>query len=234
VHRKRIKDILAHTVGPRRSRREVISQFTVSGLFGGVTTQASPSGGSGSGAQALLGGAVGGATSGVGNQVAALSQQLIDLRTVQQTNIDSMLKNTQALIQNTARKSNGTSSANTAGNLLSSIFGSSFGLSPIVKGLVSLFGGGSTTVQPLVPFTLPPSVQYQGGYSASSGGQVQPIGYGQSGGARATAPAPATTVQIQVNAMDSRSFLDHSDDIARAVREAMLHSNSLNDVISDL
>jgi hypothetical protein len=41
-------------------------------------------------------------------------------------------------------------------------------------------------------------------------------------------------IQITVQAMDSRSFLDHSDDIARAVREAMLHSHSLNDVVGEL
>jgi len=34
--------------------------------------------------------------------------------------------------------------------------------------------------------------------------------------------------------MDSKSFLDHSDEIAQAVREAMLGSHSLNDVIADL
>jgi hypothetical protein len=34
--------------------------------------------------------------------------------------------------------------------------------------------------------------------------------------------------------MDSRSFLDHSDDIARAVRDAMLRSHSLNDIVSEI
>jgi hypothetical protein len=34
--------------------------------------------------------------------------------------------------------------------------------------------------------------------------------------------------------MDSQSFLDRSDDIARAVKKAMLESNSLNDVIAEL
>jgi hypothetical protein len=39
---------------------------------------------------------------------------------------------------------------------------------------------------------------------------------------------------VQVQAMDSRSFMDHSHDIATAVREAVLNMHSLNDVISDL
>jgi hypothetical protein len=46
--------------------------------------------------------------------------------------------------------------------------------------------------------------------------------------------AAAPQVTIQVQAMDSRSFLDHSTEIARAVREAMLNMHSLNDVVSEL
>lgn len=42
------------------------------------------------------------------------------------------------------------------------------------------------------------------------------------------------SISIQVNAMDSRSFLDHSHDIALAVRDAMLNLNALNDVVNDL
>jgi hypothetical protein len=34
--------------------------------------------------------------------------------------------------------------------------------------------------------------------------------------------------------MDSQSFLDHSDDIAQAVRQAMLNMNSINDVVTNL
>jgi hypothetical protein len=34
--------------------------------------------------------------------------------------------------------------------------------------------------------------------------------------------------------MDSQSFMDHSYEIAQAVRSAMLNMNSLNDVVSDL
>ena len=41
-------------------------------------------------------------------------------------------------------------------------------------------------------------------------------------------------VQIQVNAIDSKSFLDHSDAIAEAVRQALLNSHSLGDVIAEL
>ncbi len=49
----------------------------------------------------------------------------------------------------------------------------------------------------------------------------------------AAAREPAQ-VTIQVQAMDSRSFLDHSAEIAQAVREAMLNMHALNDVVSDI
>ncbi len=49
------------------------------------------------------------------------------------------------------------------------------------------------------------------------------------------APAPSSTqVTVQVQAMDSRSFMDRSHDIAQAVREAMLNMHSINDVVNDL
>jgi hypothetical protein len=47
----------------------------------------------------------------------------------------------------------------------------------------------------------------------------------------AAAPAQIT---VTVQAMDTQSFLDRSDDIARAVKRAMLESSSLNDVVSEL
>lgn len=43
---------------------------------------------------------------------------------------------------------------------------------------------------------------------------------------------PQVTVQVQ--AMDSRSFLEHSDEIARAVREAILNSHAINDAVQEL
>jgi hypothetical protein len=228
--RKRVKDLLAHTLGHHRSSRPTVQQISVAGLTGGTSSVSST--------QSLLGGLIGGPANDVGKQVTDLSKQLNELKTVQQTHIDTLNTNTRALVQSTVARSSGTSgpTTSTAGSLLSGIFGSGLGLSPILQGVLSLFrgSGSSPTVQPLVPFSLPPSIQYQGGYAPSNGGQVGGVAYGQSGGPRTTASAPAANVQIQVNAMDSRSFLDHSDDIAMAVRQALLHSSSLNDVIADL
>src|SRR5262249_50654879 len=43
-----------------------------------------------------------------------------------------------------------------------------------------------------------------------------------------------TSINVTVQAMDARSFLDRSSDIAAAVRDAMLNLNSINDVVNDL
>ena len=75
------------------------------------------------------------------------------------------------------------------------------------------------------------AIQTQGGGTAS--GQGTAVDYGQGGAPRVVQNA-APQVTIQVSAMDSRSFLDHSQDIAQAVRDAMLNMHSINDVISDI
>ena len=39
---------------------------------------------------------------------------------------------------------------------------------------------------------------------------------------------------VNVSAMDSQSFMDRSGDIARALRDAMLHMHPVNDVIGEI
>jgi hypothetical protein len=108
-------------------------------------------------------------------------------------------------------------------------------LSPIIGGLLSLFGGGgSQTLAAPAPFRLPTPVQYDAGLTGGSPGQVAPVSTGAGGQPRPQASTPAPQITVQVNAMDSQSFLDHSDDIANAARQALLSSNSLSDVISSL
>jgi hypothetical protein len=124
-----------------------------------------------------------------------------------------------------------------AGSVLSNVFKNMFGISPIISGVLSLFGVGNhdDTPPPLPEFSLPTSIREDAAVAADN--SFAPVTYGENGLAKATpgpAPAAATQVNVQVNAMDSRSFMDRSDDIARAVKEAMLHSHSLNDVVVDL
>jgi hypothetical protein len=111
-----------------------------------------------------------------------------------------------------------------------------FTLSPIVRGLMSLFGGGGddSAPAPLPKYVAPPSVSVSGGLMDGAGGPVG-VDYGQNGQPRAMSnPGSQTQVTVNIQAMDSQSFLDRSDDIARAVKRAMLESSSLNDVVSEL
>lgn len=149
----------------------------------------------------------------------------------------------------TAAKSLGSSLGSTALNTV----GGGLTLLPIVSGLLKLFGVGGKKEEPppLEKFALPPSIQAEAGLSASGdtflidrgvGDQIRPL---QTPAART--PSPVTSgasgpgssgngapITVNVQAMDSQSFLDRREDIARAVREAMLQSHSLNDVVSEL
>ena len=49
-----------------------------------------------------------------------------------------------------------------------------------------------------------------------------------------TAAQVSPQITVNVQAMDARSFLDRSSDIALAVRDAMLNLNSINDVVNEL
>jgi hypothetical protein len=113
------------------------------------------------------------------------------------------------------------------------------GVGPIVTGLLKLFGGSDekpAVPTPLLPYSAPQSVAVEAGLTADR--RILGVGYSQNGQARAASSQPpqssSAPIQITVQAMDSRSFMDHSDDIARAVRNAMLRSHSINDVVAEL
>lgn len=132
------------------------------------------------------------------------------------------------------------------------LLANAFGLAPLVKGLFSLFHrhGQYETAQPHY-FVLPAPLRTEAAMSSGNlavnidrgiGDRIRPLrgsdGSGSSeawGATGGPAMAPAVSnITVQVNAIDSRSFLDHSEDIARAVRVAMLNSHALNDVMNDL
>ena len=174
--------------------------------------------------------------SGLNDHLTQLTQNVGYLVPASQLQAEALLANTQALAQNTSSHGSG-GIASTLGNIAATLTGGALSLSPILSGIVSLFGGGgSSAPPPLVPFYLPPSVSFQAANTtAPAESQLAGLDFNQAGTPRVisnSAPSPQITVQVQ--AMDSRSFLDHSHDIARAVRDAMLNMHSLNDVISDI
>ena len=151
----------------------------------------------------------------------------------------------------------GGSVGSTVESIASTVLKSGFGLVPLVSELLGLFGGGgSAAPPPLVKYAMPAKVNFEAAdtqsglsnadydqwgmpraYSAAqatgngtaSNGTANGSGTVQSSGGGA---APQITVNVQ--AMDARSFLDRSSDIAAAVRDAMLNLSSINDVVNDL
>jgi len=229
--RTELRNLLPSSVVSDRSPRDVLQQLTMISSSEGAST---PAGGASGISSEGIANLLQGSFKDVSNQLSALTTQLVSLGSVQQTQVTATQDNTQALTQNTAVKGSGSSVGSTIGGIASTFLGGGLGLSPIISGLISLFGGdgGSQTSTALPIFQLPSPVDYQGGLTSS--GQVVPVDYGQGGHVRTQQPSTPTQVNVQVNAMDSKSFLDHSDEIASAVKAAILNSHSINDVLADL
>src|ERR1019366_3067966 len=154
----------------------------------------------------------------------------------------------------TGTQTGSSSSGSTSGTVEKTMLEAEAGLPLLIAGLVSAFGGGgSSTPPPLVKYAMPAAVDFQ---AAESQGQVSGLDYDQMGKPRSYAAAGtsgtasetasggangsgsgsrgAPQITFNVQAMDARSFMDRSGDIAAAVRDAMLNLNSINDVVNDL
>ncbi|HZL57523.1 MAG TPA: hypothetical protein VFC21_10595 [Bryobacteraceae bacterium] len=178
-----------------------------------------------------------GVSSDNGNLSGALSQagqQIQQLQSVYSQQANLIAENTQALQGNTSAQS-GHSAGGTLGSAASSLFGGALGfLSPIVSGIASLFGGGSSTPAALPIYTPPSPVAINSVVQAPAPkSQSVPQASAPAPGAPAQS-SPAAQITVNVNAMDSQSFMDRSNDIADAVRSAMLNMHPINDVVADL
>jgi hypothetical protein len=179
------------------------------------------------------------ATPGLGENVATIATLLEQLRPLTQQQAESVAENTQAVAQNTASQTTG-GAASAAGNIAKTAvktLGGALSLVPLVSALVGLFKKDKPEPPALQTYSLPPSIQFEGAVLAGGSQGIAAVDYGQDGLPRAVTSGTqnsAPTVTVQVQAMDSRSFLDHSDEIARAVREALLNAHSLSDVMSEL
>jgi hypothetical protein len=224
--RSKWEDLLPASSAGSASRSDLLGQLAAS----------TGSGGGGAGSSSVTGLAQS-SSSDITEQLTSLTTQISSLTSIQQSQISALQDNTQALTENTTSKtSSGSSVGSTVESVASSFLGGGLSsLSPLIGGLLSLFGGGGgQTLAVPSPFMLPPEVQSNAGLTASAPGQVVPASYGETGQPRAQSASASQQITVQVNAMDSQSFLDHSDDIANAVKQAILNSNSLNDVISSL
>jgi hypothetical protein len=196
--------------------------------------------GSGTSLNEVLAGLVNDVAAGVRNNEpgsAQLSAQFAQLQTASQAQTSAVSQNTQAVLQNTAAQTSGGggSTAASIGTGIAKYYTSGLTLSPLLSGLLKLFGGGGDKKEeppPLVKYSWPPSIQFEGSISRS--GAAAGTSWLEPGGPQEGASTPGPQITVQVQAIDSRSFLDHREEIAQAVREAMLNSHSLNDVVNEL
>jgi hypothetical protein len=141
--------------------------------------------------------------------------------------LEAQFRQQAAVLQANLQSNGGNSSAggSSIADSVTSHFGGGFGglglLSPVLSGLLSLFGAGGGKSEPEPPpvYTAPPSIQISDTLRESAVPQ---------------AANAAPQITVHVSAMDSQSFMDHSGDIANAVREAMLNLHPINDVVASL
>ncbi|MGA3206185.1 MAG: hypothetical protein ABSF12_27145 [Bryobacteraceae bacterium] len=172
---------------------------------------------------ALLGGST--------DSLSTIATQLEELQAINEAQMAGM----EATISTNA-KSSGGSTAGSIGDTLLDFLGMGSGIGSLISGLVGLFGGGgSSSTTAVTPYIQPLPINLQAGFSGSSAGGASGVDYGEGGQPRQTSGASTQQqITVQVQAMDSQSFLDRSNDIAAAVRKAMLETSTLNDVIREV
>jgi len=161
------------------------------------------------------------------------------LQQQQSTNDALMQQALAAMVQPTSGGGSGGDSGfdsilGTIGSTLGGVLGGGLGLAPLVSGIAGLFGGGDASTPATLPTYLAPlPIHLNAGLSEGGGGAFG-VDAAQGGAPRAMTNSSSPQITVQVKAMDSQSFLDHSGDIALAVRQAMLQSSVLNDVIREV
>ncbi|HZU28679.1 MAG TPA: hypothetical protein VFA04_24350 [Bryobacteraceae bacterium] len=176
--------------------------------------------------------------------LSTLNSGIGGLSALQEAQAAAMQQNTAALEQNTQARGGG--AANAVESAAESLLGGGGLLAPVLSGIMSLFGASSSQSSGVAePFSLPAPIGVQATIASSGrslaettlnpGADSQPqTALNAPGPAPGASASGGGTVIVQVNAMDSRSFLDHKDEIAQAVRAAVLQSHALNDVLGEL
>ncbi|MBL0160698.1 MAG: hypothetical protein IPP47_26985 [Bryobacterales bacterium] len=110
-------------------------------------------------------------------------------------------------------------------------------INPIAGLIAGLFSGGSDSgavEQPVVNYLRPESLRLDAGFDGANDPTISALERQEGGQYRPTAAASGgAQVVVQVQAMDSKSFLDHTPEIAEAVKRALLESNGLRDVLGE-
>jgi len=168
-----------------------------------------------------------------GLPLTSVSDQLARLQAINDMLLAQELRSAQG--QTSQQASTGSSGGSLLGTI-GSFLGGGLGLAPLIGGLADLFGGGSggSSITPPVPYLRPLPVQLDAGFSNQAGSATFATDAAQGGLARPVTNAAPAQITVNVQAMDTQSFLDRSGDIAMAVRQAMLESTVLNDVIREV
>jgi hypothetical protein len=164
-------------------------------------------------------------------QVTSLADQLRELRAMEDS-----VKTVKVL--KPSRSSTASNTGGTGGSVLStlgSLLGGGFGIASFVSGLTGLFSGSEASTGPtFVRYSRPGAIHAEAAISSSTGGRVFAVDSGQGGLPRGISSADAVQVSIPSQEWNGRLFLDHSQEIALAVRQAMLETSVLNDVIREV
>ena len=166
-----------------------------------------------------------------------LITQMAQLHATGQRHVDGLLDNTKALADNSASRASSSAqqtAVDTAKHLGLPIFASP--IVGLVEGIAKLFKQDPPPAPVLAKYQMPEAVNFQG--LVSPDGRVSASDYSAAGQARPYAQPQASpaaqNITVQVQAFDSKSFLDHSGEIAQAVRQALLENHALSDVVGDL
>lgn len=174
----------------------------------------------------------------VGARELAGERQSEVLRAATGEQVAALAENTRALLQagsaaggtQGTQKGAGSSVLGTVGKTLLG----ALTLSPLIGGLASLFGfGKKSSAEPvaLPRYEKPAREEFEYGLS---GGQVSTLRYEAGGVAKPVTTGVPQQVVVQVQALDSQSFLDRSDLVASAVKKALLESHTLADVVGEV
>ena len=149
----------------------------------------------------------------------SLASQIELLRNAQQSQVDAVADYTKAIAEGLSSQRLQDAAASARNSLgLSGISA----VSPIISGLLRLFGRGpDDPAIPAAPVARPEQVRYE---RTLYGEDSRPASQG-------TGPLQVT---VNVQTIDSRSFAEHSSDVAMALRRALLESNVIHDVLSEL
>ncbi len=118
---------------------------------------------------------------------------------------------------------------NSPASLISNLF-----LGPVWRGLFGLFGSGDETQEPVLNrFMRPEDVATGVSAQADSLGRNAAL-RGDGLGVTRSAPPAMPQMQVTIQALDARSVMERSEDIASAVRQAMLTNHSINESLTEL